>query len=390
MLLTHLRVPFLALTLSASHADALHEQASDDGASASEPLIANYSLARSVAPALVPAPLSSTVYISHENDGFHSVGFSMKAGLDNKLYLWSNSYVMRINPDGTKKEGTETICPGDPAITGVIANAAGVIGVAVAHFQSRVVVAEPDWTQVGFTGNFYHGDTRYGAPCDVAVGASGSFYGVDQYENSIVRVSDKNAQQMDVYSITSTGNFSFSRGIALGVCEANSLFLLHEQDTNNISAVSFNNNLLWKHHGISAPAFVGSSGGWGVVNHVDPVACVMYVMSPNNLNVTVIDGKTGTVTKSIPLQWEPALMHPPPGNQLIVESLAVIGGNFHIKIDHPTELFRTFAPTGQLVRAVHANIDVITMTVQGLPDQVQISIFAVHFHEFLSISDGSR
>jgi DNA-binding beta-propeller fold protein YncE len=105
----------------------------------------------------------------------------------------------------------------------------------------------------------------------------------------------------------------------------------------------------------------------------------MYVMSPNNLNVTVIDGKTGTVTKSVPLQWEPALLHPPPGTQLIVESLAVVGGNFHIKIDHPTELFRTFASTGQLVRAVHANIDVITMTVQGLPDQVHISTFAVHF-----------
>jgi hypothetical protein len=49
--------------------------------------------------------------------------------------------------------------------------------------------------------------------------------------------------------------------------------------------------------------------------------------------------------------------------------VAVIDTTIYIKIVHPTELFRKFSMTGQLLGSVRANVDQVTMTVQGLPNQ---------------------
>lgn len=280
-------------------------------------------------------PLSDTRYVSHENAGFNSVGQGMKAGLDKKLYLWGGPYVMRINPDGTSKAGTDTTDAGDPALTGITANAQGTMAISVAHFASRVVVTRPDFTQIGFAGGFFNGDTRYGSPDDVTVGSpSGNFYAIDQYRTQIVEVDSKTAVQKNVYPITSgakqnatvaIGTFSGQYALPLpaepyasryaslcaslwvtcildgaGVCEAASLFVLHDQ-YNNFSAVSFDNTLKWTKQGIGAP--MGQTGG-GSSWHVDPTSCAIYVMSPDNLNMTIIDGKTGTITGNVTLQWE--------------------------------------------------------------------------------------
>ena len=48
---------------------------------------------------------------------------------------------------------------------------------------------------------------------------------------------------------------------------------------------------------------MGQTGG-GSSWHVDPTSCAIYVMSPDNLNITIIDGKTGTITGNVTLQWE--------------------------------------------------------------------------------------
>ena len=184
--------------------------------------------------------LSDTRYVSHENAGFKSVGQGMKAGLDKKLYLWGGGYVMRINPDGSDKAGTDTTDAGDPTLTAVAANADGTMAISVAHFASRVVVTRPDFTQIGFAGGFYNGDTRYGAPDDVTVGSpSANFYAIDQYRTQIVEVDAKTAKQKNVYPITSSATQNDT--IAIGVCETASLFVSHEMPANNFSAVSFDN-----------------------------------------------------------------------------------------------------------------------------------------------------
>ena len=47
----------------------------------------------------------------------------------------------------------------------------------------------------------------------------------------------------------------------------------------------------------------------------------------------------------------------------------MIDTTIYVKIQHPTELFRKFSMTGQLLGSVRANVDQVTMTVQGLPNQ---------------------
>jgi hypothetical protein len=223
----------------------------------------------------------------------------MKAGLDKKLYLWGGGYVMRINPDGSDKAGTDTTDAGDPALTAVAANADGTMAISVAHFASRVVVTRPDFTQIGFAGGFYNGDTRYGAPDDVTVGSpSANFYAIDQYRTQIVEVDAKTAKQKNVYPITSSATQNDT--IAIGVCETASLFVLHEMPANNFSAVSFDNELKWKRQGIGATMGTGGGSSW----HVDPNTCTIYVMSPDNLNITIVDGKTGVISGNVTLQWE--------------------------------------------------------------------------------------
>ena len=277
-------------------------------------------------------------YVSHENKGFGGTGQGMKLGLDGKIYLWSNSFVMRINADGTEKEGTDTLTS-DTAITGITANADGLMGISVAHFASRVIIASPDFSAVGYTDGFFHGDTRWGDPSDVAVGAvSGDFYGIDLYRNQIVRVAKSTGNKVNTFEIDSVGNYSMMSSVTFGVCEAAKLFIVHDQMANNVSAVDFTDKLLW-----SLPHETPQI-------HVDPVTCAVYTQVRQN--ITVIDGKAGKITESFALQ----------GDVSNVQSIAANATHVFVKVTSPVELFRVYErPSGALQSTVRANVDQLSL-----------------------------
>ena len=82
-----------------------------------------------------------------------------------------------------------------------------------------------------FVGGFFHGDTRWSDPSDVAVGAtSGSFYGVDCYRSSIMRASPLGTLT-GTYDISAAGNFTEDSNVYLGVCESSSMFVITDGRT---------------------------------------------------------------------------------------------------------------------------------------------------------------
>ena len=72
-------------------------------------------------------------------------------------------------------------------VAAVAANANGIIAVGHAHFADCVKLYDPNFnllaTVTGFNGS------NYDAPADVEVGASGNFYGLDQWNNRIFCIS---------------------------------------------------------------------------------------------------------------------------------------------------------------------------------------------------------
>jgi len=167
-----------------------------------------------------------TQVVSRENPLFVGTGKTMTVGRDGRVYLVGGAknkgLILRVSRDGAERFGGQTAY----AITGVAANADGVFATSNAHFAKAINVYGPGWDfrgkAAGFTGN---DDVGWNAPGAVEVGASGDFYGLDQHENAIVRVSP-DAKIMRKHPIDADAESGRSplRSFRFRVCEATESF----------------------------------------------------------------------------------------------------------------------------------------------------------------------
>lgn len=150
----------------------------------------------------------------------------MTVGRDGRVYLAGGAhdqgFVLRVSRDGTDRFGGQTAY----AITGVAANEQGVFATANAHFAKAVHVYGPDWDLIGKTGGFTGNDqVGWNSPGAVEAGASGDYYGLDQHENAVVRISPE-AKIVRKYPIDADGvpGQSKLRSFRFRVCEATESF----------------------------------------------------------------------------------------------------------------------------------------------------------------------
>ena len=126
--------------------------------------------------------------ISRENPAFQCERARLCAGRDGKVYLASSAtpgYVLRFDRDGRGKFGATV----GYALTGVAANADGVLATAHAHFAHKVALYDKTWKNVVSVDPFLVDDrVGWDAPGHVEAGAR-DFFGLDQHRDRIVRLS---------------------------------------------------------------------------------------------------------------------------------------------------------------------------------------------------------
>src|SRR5580698_3057590 len=95
--------------------------------------------------------------ISREDPAFHCEQARLSAGRDGRIYLASAgtpSYVMRLDRDGRDKVGATV----GYALTGVAANADGVLATSNAHFSHRVALYDKTFKDVVSVDDFLVND----------------------------------------------------------------------------------------------------------------------------------------------------------------------------------------------------------------------------------------
>lgn len=127
--------------------------------------------------------------VSREDPLFAGTGNGLAVGRDGFVYLFGgqggDGYVLRVARDGSARSGGRTAY----AITGVAANAEGVVATANAHFAKAVNVYDRGFRPLGKAGGFTGNDTvGWDGPGSIEVGASGDFYALDQHAGRVVRV----------------------------------------------------------------------------------------------------------------------------------------------------------------------------------------------------------
>jgi len=283
--------------------------------------------------------------VSRENTEFNLTTPAMGVGRDGKVYLcnWNqntgHSYILRINANGTQKGGSVV---STEAAVGVAANANGTIATAHGHFAHCVNVYDANFSLLGSVNSFLVSDAvGWDAPGDVQVGASGDFYGLDQHNNRIIRISPQGQTVcMYPYAAQTYAIMNFR------VCEATNTIYLYTGYQSYIAAMASNQfdgngNMVqkWTVPGMSWASFdVDDSGTLYTLNSYETI---IRKWDTNG-------NASGTVT----------LTNANPGGVLGIRS-----GQAFIRYGLNTELFRVFdLATGAWVRTVTPDIDVLTAT----------------------------
>ena len=125
--------------------------------------------------------------ISREDPAFHCESAKLAIGRDGMIHLASGgtpSFVIRLNPESKEKIGSNV----GYALTGVAANADGIVAISNAHFSHRVALFDRSLKEIATVDDFLVNDQEgWDAPSHVEAG-SRDFYGVDQHRNRIVRL----------------------------------------------------------------------------------------------------------------------------------------------------------------------------------------------------------
>ncbi len=192
--------------------------------------------------------------VSLEHPSFDIAASRLALGRDGRVYLASGRYVLRVNPDGSDKEGSEVTY----GVRMVAANASGVIATANGHFNHAVKLWTRGFQELGSVADFLDSDaTGWYSPSDVEAGPSGDFYGLDPNRNRIVRVAP--AQRIvTTYTLDRLGEDLVGKAPQLRVWEKGKRFFV--LSSNVLRVVTFDGRMLWS---FRAPVSEGADGWYG-------------------------------------------------------------------------------------------------------------------------------
>lgn len=282
--------------------------------------------------------LSETV--SREHPSFRIARSSLAVGLDGKVYLVCDDkprgYIMRIEPDGTGKTGS--LLPAE-AVTGVAANAQGIIATSHAHFAHRVCLMDPDFKQIGMVNDFLvNDDVQWDSPSDVQAGPSGDFYAFGANRNRIVRIAPP-GRLVTTCPLGATGDDYARQGGRFRVWEEGRRFYVANQK-GQVHALDFEGRKLWTIDARPA-AFDADAQGR------------LFLIAGGSETVRIL-GPDGRPEGMIKLDAE--------ARQGQVGNLCVRGDRLFLKRDDPAELFRVYdVKSGALVRAVKGEVERLTV-----------------------------
>ena len=269
--------------------------------------------------------------VSRENPAFQCERARLCAGRDGRVYLAScatPSFVLRLDRDGRGKVGATV----GYALTGVAANADGVLATSNAHFSHRVALYDRSFKEVVTVDDFLVNDqVGWDAPGHVEAGAR-DFFGLDQHRNRIVRLS-AGGKVLQSYAIPHEPEGNLGLVQDFRVCEQRETFYLLAR-SGPLRCVGFDGRVRWS---------VNTEVSWGEgLNNggfdVDEGG-TLYTLGPRGeavLRFAAADGK--------PLR--PIRLHLNDIKSELSEhpfcDLRVQGGDLLVRRTHAFELYRRY------------------------------------------------
>lgn len=262
--------------------------------------------------------------ISRENPAFQCERARLCAGRDGRVYLAScatPSFVLRLDRDGRGKVGATV----GYALTGVAANADGVLATSNAHFSHRVALYDRSFKEVVTVDDFLVNDqVGWDAPGHVEAGAR-DFFGLDQHRNRIVRLS-AGGKVLQSYAIPHKPDGNLGLMQDFRVCEQRETFYLLAR-SGPLRCVGFDGRVRWSVNTEVNGGFDVDEGG------------TLYTLGPRGeavLRFAAADGK--------PLR--PIRLHLNNIKSELSEhqfcDLRVQGGDLLVRRTHAFELYRRY------------------------------------------------
>jgi outer membrane protein assembly factor BamB len=303
--------------------------------------------------------------LSREHPAFDVAGSRLAVGRDGKVYLSSAEYVLRINRDGSRKLGSKLTA----SLWITTANADGVMAAASGHFNHNISLWSPNFERLDAVNDFLVNDqVEWYAPCDVQVGASGHFYGIDENRHRIVRVTAP-GRLTATYTLAGLGEDLVRKIVQFRVWEAGQRFYIL-CPSNTLRVVAFDGKLLW-----SLQAGLGGNpwDGWRGSFDVDDQGRLFVL--PDTADTIQVYDVHGKPAGELRLQ-----MGERKGR---VADLRVSGDDIFLRRPHPVELFQVYdRKTGAFKHVVQADVEQLNVKLPndvwtaGEPVPVQINLDA--------------
>ncbi|MBV8312221.1 MAG: hypothetical protein JO344_17715, partial [Planctomycetaceae bacterium] len=269
--------------------------------------------------------------VSRENPAFQCERARLGTSRDGWVYVASTttpSYVLRFDRDGRGKVGGAI----SHALTGVAANADGVLATSNAHFSHKVAIYDKTFKDTVSVNDFLVNDrVGWDAPGHVEAGAH-DFFGLDQHRNRIVRLS-AGGKVLQSYAIPHEPEGNLGLVQDFRVCEKRETFYLLAR-SGLLRCVGFDGRVRWTVN-------IAVSWGEGLNNggfDVDEDG-TLYTLGPRGeavLRFAAADGK--------PLR--PIRLHLNDIKSELSEhpfcDLRVQGGDLLVRRTHAFELYRRY------------------------------------------------
>jgi hypothetical protein len=289
--------------------------------------------------------------ISREHPVFVGTGQGLAVNGGN-AYFYSSAqgkgYVLRVSLDGKSRFGGETVY----AITGIAANARGVVATSNAHFAKSVNLYGPQFESLGkaegFTGN---DEVGWDGPGNVESGASGDFYALDQHQNRIVRI-DSEGKIVRSYPVDADAKPGRStlRSQRFRVCEATKRFVFHAGD--ELRCTDFEGRTQWtKKVALVGNSYDGFRGDFDLDEAGD-----LYLMPWDKPRIERFNA-AGEAAGLIELQMGDA----GPSNAQPLSNLRVVGDRIVVRRKSDTELFQAFDRVGKRLHVESIQYEKLTV-----------------------------
>lgn len=304
---------------------------------------------------LLAAPLRAVTLeqvVSHENPAFHNKDARLTVGKDGLVYVANggnpSGYVLRLTREGTLKTGGAIpYCTSNLAV-----NAEGTLAVAAGHFTHSILLYDPQFKQFAGMNDFRFGDdVGWDAPRFVEVGASGDFYGLDQYRSRVQRISPA-GKVVAIYPVRDAAEADWGSPEEFRVCEKKQTFYWLAKG--DIHCSGFDGKTRWTYKAnIGGNSWDGYHGAYDITEDG-----TLYVIAADSDTVNIIS-PDGKAAGAIALQ----MGDDKPGPTTRIYGLRIFAGDILLKRYHPSELFQCYdLATGVLKRAVSIDHEKLTVT----------------------------